>query len=532
MTISTLSDWERLWTHLSLDTSDEICRNVTLFRACIRFFMHEKTLKLIWALFVYNQIVSTMYVALMSPRPDGIVAINCQIAVYNFITSILYTLFYRLYNGHPTRSPILANAQEDLNRRQENTRNIMASGHWFSAFKWMVCEAISECRSLAVCRSQSHTYESISQHTVSSFDKLLNIALKFLVRHCKVDIQQVNLSKRGYKLAFLTIFTVVPIFCVMNVVNQVRGVKITCDIVGESSNFCQVNIIYTVLTFGSLTNQIYTFLFNGTMIISLISLTYGSELAFHMIGAWLQRYSSLRRVTFQSRQVSRRQPHGSRCSDGTDAEAEAEGKVEAAGQSEDKEMEDLMTEYLARDATEQYLFMVEYLRQCGSLWSFNILLMYIDAIYLLFFLMYNILSVPPGAYLDISLILGLAVYFFQVFIFLVFPTLSLAHVNSYINHLLDLFKNSSEDDFQLIGIYSYVALCLFLSATYNYWLLAYKNRWEREVGRVCVRGPSRVDSFWRLDHLQSYHRCDIHCDHSRWYYSLHIHHYRLESSVR
>jgi hypothetical protein len=29
--------------------------------------------------------------------------------------------------------------------------------------------------------------------------------------------------------------------------------------------------------------------------------------------------------------------------------------------------------------------------------------------------------------------------------------LSLAHVNSYINHLLDLFKSSSSDDFQLIG---------------------------------------------------------------------------------
>jgi hypothetical protein len=187
------------------------------------------------------------------------------------------------------------------------------------------------------------------------------------------------------------------------------------------------------------------------MIISLISLTYGSELAFHMIGAWLQRYSSLRRVKFQSRQVSLRQPHGSRCSDGT--EAEAEGEVEAAGQSEDKEMEDLMTEYLARDATEQYLFMVEYLRQCGSLWSFNILLLYIDAIYLLFLCVFFVLSLPPGTPWDLSLVLVLVSTVFEIFIFIVFPTLSLAHVNSYINHLLDLFKNSSVDDFQLIGTY-------------------------------------------------------------------------------
>ena len=57
------------------------------------------------------------------------------------------------------------------------------------------------------------------------------------------------------------------------------------------------------------------------------------------------------------------------------------------------------------------------------------------------------------------------------------------------------------------------------------------NRWKREVGEVCDRGPSRVDSFWRLDHLQSHHWSDIHCDHSRWHYSLHIHHHRLESSV-
>ena len=387
--------------------------------------------------------------SLLTSPSDEAVASFIESAFYIFIGIILYTLFYRLYNGHPTRSPIPTNAQEDLNRGQENTRNIMASGHWFSAFKWMVCEAISECRSLAVCRSQSHTYESISQHTVSSFDKLLNIALKFLVRHCKVDIQQVNLSKRGYKLAFLTIFTVLPIFCVMNAVNQMRNVKTICDLAGASSSFCRNQIIYAVLTFGTLTNQLAAFLLYGTMIIGLIGLTYGSEMAFHMIGAWLQRYSSLRRVKFQSRQVSLRQLHGSRCSDGT----EAEGEVEAAGLSEDKEMEALVTEKLARDATEQYLFMVEYLRQCGSLWSFNILLMYIDAIYLIFLSVFTALSFPPGTHWDQSLFLSLVSTVFEIFIFLVFPTLSLAHVNSYINHLLDLFKNSSVDDFQLIGTY-------------------------------------------------------------------------------
>eukprot|EP01036_Dinobryon_divergens_P032868 gene32868-42547_t len=452
VTVNTLSDWERLWTHLSLDKSDEICRNVTLFRACIRFFMHEKTLKLVWALFVYNQLVAAIVEFTFTPNPVEVAVGLCRLALFNFVNCTLYTLFYRLYNGHPTRMSAPSDPQESRRSKiEQNTRNIMASGQWFAAFKWMVWEAIAECTSFAVCRSQSNSYESISQHTLSSFDQLLNIALKFLVRHCKVDIKKVNLSQRGYKLAFLTVFTLVPVYCILVVTISLISAKHMCDLVGQSSAVCQYQIVYAVLTFGHLTYSVSYFLLCATMIISMIGLTYGSELAFHMIGSWLRRYCTLRRVSFRSHHSCHhnalRQSHDNNCSLGK----EKEGEIEAVELKEANEMEEMMTDYLTRDATEQYLFIVEYLRQCGSLWSFNIVFIYFVATFLLAIFIFIVASTPVGTIFSPAEVLKLAVYVFQICLFLVFPTLSLAHVNSYINHLLDLFKNSSSDDFQLIG---------------------------------------------------------------------------------
>lgn len=453
MTVNTLSDWERLWTHLSLDKSDEICRNVTLFRACIRFFMHEKTLKLVWALFVYNELVQIIVFAFNPPYPELLAISLSESAFYYFINCTLYTYFYRLYNGHPTRSSAPSDSHESNNKRELNTRNIMASGQWIAALKWMVCEAVAECTSFAVCRSQTNSYyESISQHTVSSFDQLLNIALKFLVRHCKVDVKQVNLSQRGYKLAFLTVFTVVPVYCILNVSSSLKNLKDICDLVGQSSPSCQYEIVSTVLRLGNLTYLVSNLLLYSTMVISMIGLTYGSELAFHMVGSWLKRYSTLRRVSFHSHQSfhhnALRQPHDNQCTVENANDGEMEVVVEP---TEANEMETLITEYLTRDATEQYLFIVEYLRQCGSMWSLIIVLIYFVATFLLVVVVFVVVSSPTGTILEPIAVLNVSVYAFLVILFLVFPTLSLAHVNSYINHLLDLFKNSSSDDFQLIG---------------------------------------------------------------------------------
>jgi len=109
-----------------------------------------------------------------------------------------------------------------------------------------------------------------------------------------------------------------------------------------------------------------------------------------------------------------------------------------------------LSEQLSRDSAEQYLFMVEYMRQAGKVWS-----PVITALYLYSFAMIALVAcilLLYGDSVDVSSFLSAIIEIvFQVTLYLVFPTLGLAHANSFISPMLEQFTNCAPEDFAVIG---------------------------------------------------------------------------------
>eukprot|EP01036_Dinobryon_divergens_P022112 gene22112-30346_t len=406
VTIKILSDWERLWTHLSLDKSDDIGRN------------------------------------------SGF--------LFDLASILLYTYFYRLYNGSSIMLPPTPHdPSEDRLLGGEESESIgpvhTSSERWFDAVALMMQQVFGMCKSVVHCESRELSRNlTTSRHATSSYSHLLNIAFKFLVRHCRVNAREINLGERRYKFAFLFIFTILPLYFAIVISIDIIAIVAVCYSEGQSSKLCRNTIINNVLTLGGLTNQLFFFIVYGTMILSMIGLSYGSELAYFMIGAWLRRYSSLRRVSHgpdkdeqedivPSPAPSHHLRHEEKCED--HAEAEYDGEPE---------LNDL-TPHLTRDAIEHYLFIVEYLRQCGALWSPVIIVVFVYAFILMFVLFGKLAIFPLSQLITPSAVQYLIVFVLQIVLFMVFPTWSLAHVNACISLIEELFKNASAEDFKIIG---------------------------------------------------------------------------------
>ena len=111
-----------------------------------------------------------------------------------------------------------------------------------------------------------------------------------------------------------------------------------------------------------------------------------------------------------------------------------------------------VSQQLQSDAVERYLFLCEYMHQCGILWSPVIVAMYCYGTLLIILMAYiftTLTSLNPGTIVNLILIS------FQSFLFVVFPSLSLAGANSVIAPMVHLFSNSGSRDFAMMGMLSY-----------------------------------------------------------------------------
>ena len=105
---------------------------------------------------------------------------------------------------------------------------------------------------------------------------------------------------------------------------------------------------------------------------------------------------------------------------------------------------------LTRDAIEHYLFVVEYMRKAGEIWSPVLAALYLlTAIFLVIFGVIFGLFMDEFRQTDLTQILLYALV--QVLLYAVFPTVSLAHANAFIDPLSNTFQAASPDDFQIIG---------------------------------------------------------------------------------
>lgn len=466
-TIKILSNWERLWNNLAADTSDEIADQVPLLRACVSFFMHKATFLLFLSLFIYNESLTIWVSVELRVSP----AIVVGLFIYNLSTLLLYFILFRLYNTNRSENSKNNDNHDDppslefgYRKKLESihiktsTVKYVTNMHWSGSVRQLFALVKVEVRSLFNGTSSpkkglpeiSKADSNISprrEESLRSFDMLLNIALKYLTRHCEVRRDDLNLSRLGYRIAFLTIFTILPVVCLLQMTYSWFVTISYCQI---SSNYCRASIIYTALTVGYLTTGVYDFLLFGAQIISLIGLMYGSELAYRMIDCWMKRFASLRRVAFSDTEDVEASTLSQRLVSPVTALNRETNSLQVKEISYIS-MRDL-SQQLTRDATEQYLFIVEYMRQSGSVWSSVIVGLYIYSITLTTMVAYIVIVYESQ--LNLSAVIQVITFIVaEILMYLVFPTWSVAHANSFLSPMLDLFTNSAKEDFGLIGTF-------------------------------------------------------------------------------
>ena len=449
ITIKLLRDWERLWRHLASDKSDEFTEHAGLLRACIGFFMHEKTVALFWFLFIYCEILGIwLYSSVL--LLSNLAATGSIGTTYLILLGIIYSNLRRLYVSKVNKQ---MSDEDDLRGKYTPKSPIKASEtlkfayqmHWQGALRRYVVVMLSELKAFFYCipragdgsRTTRKGGKHVQREVVSSFEDLLNIALKYVLRHCELSPNEIDLNRGGYKFAFLSLITILPLYCLVEVALEWKVTFDVCASFGSSSDECRNYIIYMALNFGFVTHGVYHYLIYGALVVGLIGLRYGTELAYYMVDCWMRRYAGLRKIRLSS----------------TENELKGMNRTENRTLGMADEGKDLdLAKSLQMDAIEQYLFMVEYMRQSGAIWSPVVVGMYVyallQAVAVSYYLYsYSILS-SQFAPSSLALLSPMA---FELCLFLIFPTFSIAKVNSLLAPMMEMFTKSSKDDFEMIG---------------------------------------------------------------------------------
>ncbi len=461
-----LLDWERLWWHFSTDSTDELAIHSFLLRASLGFFLHQRTMILLLFLELYSTVVQIWYLSYFPDTYFGLLLL----VLYNLVSSFLYVILRRLYVGTAINSGRNPGEQENLLRQQSDRalNRTAPNMHWIGSIRRFVMIMYLELVLLLTknpcARQPSSRIGHSKRQVATSFEDLLNIALKYLTQHCGVGSHQLNLNRRVYKLAFLSLFTILPGYCVLTTVPQWQTVISVCSQLGPDNIICKNTIISMVLTVGSLVPALILYLLYGTLIVSIIGLTIGTELAYHMTDWWIRRFVGLRKVAVQSVEYEGKlsRPDASVVQENAITARETIQDRPASVINEDQRLSLLdLEKYLKTDAVEQYLFLVEYMRQCGVIWSAVIVGLYLYAIIMGLISVYQcvvyILYPSPTSNSSDTIFqhtLFVLPFICQFLLFSVFPTVSLAHANSLIAPLLEMFSNSAREDFSIIGIYA------------------------------------------------------------------------------
>ena len=307
--VKLLFDWQLLWNYFLVnDNIDELAVHDALLRASIDFFMHKKTIYIYWILLGYTQIfIPIVFTGL------GLFFFDLEGVFidffYSFISGIFYTFLQRLYMGNGSgkkqfESPSNYEAT-NLNYGDRMLARRPKYIHWYGALRHFFHLTFSEGRTILCCcglvnNGQNNSVLSVidSKQATISFNQLMNIALKFLHIHCEIDPQELERSRRNYKLAFRCLFAISIFFVILTFVNNWYVVFYECRVRPQN---CNLAIIYAVVVCGGFVfNAVVNFLFIGLASIGVIGLSYGSTLAYFMAFSWMKRYAGLRRIKGQA----------------------------------------------------------------------------------------------------------------------------------------------------------------------------------------------------------------------------------------
>lgn len=305
-----------------------------------------------------------------------------------------------------------------------------------------------------------------------SYHEILNIALKFLVDINHVNMQSINFDRPTYRLILLFICIVFPIYVffsrtlvwyIIAPISQCPNGLLTSD----SAEVCRYYFYFLLLTLGSMTLYFVQLIFGMSIMVALVSLSYGSEIAYRLTDAWIKKFKSLRRVEEydmeefidqnleKKKNASIGRNHSGRSSVKAAVVTSDEvmpfvSKRQFHFESEKNICEHPLYYWIKRDATEHYFFICEVFQASDRIWSPALTFIFLMAVGIalvavLYAVLLGNISHP------IVLLQTIIFASVRIFVLFIYPLMSLCHANAYIYELTNCFRRASKDDFQLIG---------------------------------------------------------------------------------
>lgn len=304
-----------------------------------------------------------------------------------------------------------------------------------------------------------------------SYHEILNIALKFLVDINHVNMQSINFDRPTYRLILLFICIVFPIYVffsrtlvwyIIAPISQCPNGLLTSD----SAEVCRYYFYFLLLTLGSMTLYFVQLIFGMSIMVALVSLSYGSEIAYRLTDAWIKKFKSLRRVEEydmeefidqnleKKKNASIGRNHSGRSVKAavvtSDEVMPFVSKRQFHFESEKNICEHPLYYWIKRDATEHYFFICEVFQASDRIWSPALTFIFLMAVGIA---LVAVLSAVLLGNISHPIVLLQTIIFasVRIFVLFIYPLMSLCHANAYIYELTNCFKRASKDDFQLIG---------------------------------------------------------------------------------
>jgi hypothetical protein len=361
-------------------------------------------------------------------------------AVMTLIQMVVYLALRKLYKGSilgddHTVDHELDEKQEELIRKSHAEKDRHAASSSSSRKKEKTLQYLHNLQfrptfTKFIRKSFSEAYTFFSwktlilpaSHKTLSYYNLLNLSLKFLTRHNGLVIKETNFNRTQYRVALLLIVFFLPFYTFYLVIYVPYWAS--CSV--RDSGDCNFAYYYLIFTAGNATGYLLHYIFASSVVVALVGLAYGAEIAYRMTDSWIVRFEDLRRIPTPT--------------------LEGEGPDET---SVNKELFEKVVPSLQRDACEHYMFIREYMTQAGRLWSIALVGVFGVFLFIIIAYLYALLVLKEKTLLlQDTVILYISIRFV---VLVIYPIVSLSHANSFCYALQELFIVAAPNDFEILG---------------------------------------------------------------------------------
>ena len=322
VTIRLLADWEKLWQLFASDDIDIIRQQIPLLRAFVDFFFHKRTAQLYLFLYIYQECLYLFCSIMSDTASPGYLLLHGGLGG---ISIVFYVVFFRLYRGpifsilHKQHGKSTSSEmnQEGSAKEKEKEKEKASDCpyedlskytiHWKGAFRRVFLAVRAEIAgggslhpdqtsSLPAPAASLPSYREYHRYQTLTFEDLLGVALKFLTIYCPFNARSPVFHRRSYRLSLLATVTLLPAAALISVYTAAAS-SVLSQCQDPAAAACLYVTVYTGCSLLFLTDVTVIVLFYGSLVVCLVGLCYGAEIAYWMSDSWIRRFGPLRRVS-------------------------------------------------------------------------------------------------------------------------------------------------------------------------------------------------------------------------------------------